>query len=128
MTTHRPFVIAVSQATRAWASCASIPSRTASDTWSQTLSGWPSVTDSEVRRKDREELKEVATTVEDHIRPPRASPRAACYPVHNGRVWSFDEVVGRRHGAHDGPGVRSSWGGAGSARRRPLGQLRHRFV
>src|SRR5713101_5549539 len=77
MTTHRPFVIAVSQATRAWASCASMPSSTASDTWSQTLSGWPSVTDSEVRRNEREALKEVATTTANHIGPARTG-REAC--------------------------------------------------
>src|SRR4030081_516638 len=59
ITTHSSLVIAVSQATRASRSCASMPSSTASETWSQTLSGWPSVTDSEVRRYEREELKEV---------------------------------------------------------------------
>src|SRR5439155_5828289 len=68
MTTHRPLVIAVSHATRACGSCASIPSRTASETWSQTLSGCPSVTDSEVRRKDREELKDVVTNADDNFR------------------------------------------------------------
>src|SRR5207302_5190995 len=67
MTTHRPLVMAVSQATRAWGSCASMPSRTASETWSQILSGWPSVTDSEVRRKDGEELKDVVTTTANDI-------------------------------------------------------------
>ncbi len=59
MTTQSSLVMAVSQATRAALSCASMPSRMASETWSQTLSGWPSVTDSEVRRYEREELKEV---------------------------------------------------------------------
>ncbi len=41
-----PVVVAVSQATRALGSFAMSASRTASDTWSQSLSGWPSVTDS----------------------------------------------------------------------------------
>src|SRR5712671_3652814 len=68
ITTHRPLVIAVSHATRACGSCASMPSSTASETWSQILSGCPSVTDSEVRRNDREELKDVVTTG-DHILP-----------------------------------------------------------
>src|SRR5437867_2526616 len=67
MTTQRPFVIAVSHATRARASCWSMPSSTASETWSQILSGWPSVTDSDVSRKEREELKDVVTTTANNI-------------------------------------------------------------
>src|SRR5690606_9570210 len=46
----RPVVHRVSAATREVGSCASSASRTASDTWSATLSGWPSDTDSEVNR------------------------------------------------------------------------------
>src|SRR5437588_11646036 len=47
--THRKsLVTAVSQATRAAGSWTRMASRIASETWSQTLSGWPSVTDSEV--------------------------------------------------------------------------------
>src|ERR1700694_3918385 len=68
ITTHRPLVMAVSQATRAWGSWASMPSRTASETWSQTLSGCPSVTDSDVRRNDFDALKEVVTTAANHTR------------------------------------------------------------
>src|SRR5215213_2548215 len=45
-----PVVVAVSQATRAWGSSLMIASRMASDTWSHILSGWPSVTDSDVNR------------------------------------------------------------------------------
>src|SRR5476651_1204282 len=41
----------VSAATREVLSCARIASRTASEIWSATLSGWPSETDSEVNRK-----------------------------------------------------------------------------
>src|SRR5690242_7223388 len=78
MTTHRPFVIAVSQATRACSSCPSMPSSTASETWSQTLSGWPSVTDSDVSRNEREELKEVVTRTDIN--------RAASEPVVVARV------------------------------------------
>ena len=48
-TTHRPVVSSVSQATRPSGSAARMASRTASDTWSAILSGWPSVTDSEVK-------------------------------------------------------------------------------
>src|SRR5207245_894328 len=67
ITTHNPFVIAVSHATRACGSCPSMPSSTASETWSQILSGCPSVTDSEVSRYEVDVLKEVATTTAHHI-------------------------------------------------------------
>ena len=40
-----PVVTSVSQATRERMSCSSSASRIASDTWSATLSGWPSETD-----------------------------------------------------------------------------------
>ena len=43
-------MVAVSQATRASGSSRRIASRMASETWSHILSGWPSVTDSEVNR------------------------------------------------------------------------------
>src|SRR5690606_23495324 len=46
----RPVVQRVSAATRDFGSCARRASRTASETWSATLSGWPSETDSEVNR------------------------------------------------------------------------------
>src|SRR6185436_4003148 len=46
----RPVVTIVSQATRLIGSCASSVSSTASEIWSAILSGWPSVTDSEVKR------------------------------------------------------------------------------
>ena len=46
-----PVVTMVSQATRASGSTVSISSRIASEIWSATLSGWPSETDSEVKRK-----------------------------------------------------------------------------
>ncbi|KAK3036368.1 hypothetical protein RJ639_032137, partial [Escallonia herrerae] len=41
----------VSQATLLSGSCSRQASRIASETWSQSLSGWPSLTDSEVKRK-----------------------------------------------------------------------------
>src|SRR6184192_4592892 len=44
-----PVVTRVSHATRAAASLAMMASRTASEIWSAILSGWPSVTDSEVK-------------------------------------------------------------------------------
>src|SRR6266487_3440401 len=49
-TTTRPVVISVSHATRPIGSCRRISSRTASEIWSAILSGWPSVTDSDVNR------------------------------------------------------------------------------
>src|SRR5258706_6250326 len=56
---RKSLVTAVSHATRAAGSCASIASRIASDTWSHTLSGWPSVTDSEVSRYELDVVNEV---------------------------------------------------------------------
>src|SRR5689334_24850070 len=44
-----PVVTRVSHATRPWGSRERIASSTASEIWSATLSGWPSVTDSEVK-------------------------------------------------------------------------------
>ena len=46
-----PVVISVSTATRLRGSCASSASRMPSLIWSAILSGWPSVTDSEVNRR-----------------------------------------------------------------------------
>ena len=48
-TTHRPVVSNVSQATRPSGSSLRIASRTESLIWSAILSGWPSVTLSEVK-------------------------------------------------------------------------------
>src|ERR1700728_629397 len=44
-----PVVTSVSHATRPFGSSVSTASRTASETWSAILSGWPSVTDSDVK-------------------------------------------------------------------------------
>src|SRR5580693_3456679 len=49
-TTIRPVVSIVSHATREKGSPLSAASTTASEIWSAILSGWPSVTDSEVKR------------------------------------------------------------------------------
>src|SRR5204863_9860945 len=49
-TTTRPVLTSVSQATRPVGSSAMTASSTPSEIWSATLSGWPSVTDSEVNR------------------------------------------------------------------------------
>jgi hypothetical protein len=45
----RPVVTMVSQATRATGSCSRMASRIESLIWSAILSGWPSVTDSDVK-------------------------------------------------------------------------------
>src|SRR5579864_8706063 len=105
MTTHRPFVMAVSHATRACGSCPSIPSSTASETWSQILSGCPSVTDSDVRRNEGEELKLVVTTGHDKSprnqrlravisRGPRSASRCLRPVVVPAVLWLLPEEVG----------------------------------
>ena len=48
--TTSPVAVRVSQATRLDGSSARQASRTASEIWSAILSGWPSVTDSDVKR------------------------------------------------------------------------------
>src|SRR5579864_6026829 len=48
--TTRPVAVRVSQATRLAGSSARQASRMASEIWSAILSGWPSVTDSDVKR------------------------------------------------------------------------------
>ena len=47
----RPVVVTVSQATLPIGSFSRIASSTASEIWSQILSGWPSVTDSDVKKR-----------------------------------------------------------------------------
>src|SRR3954451_23250062 len=49
-TATRPVFTRVSQATRPYGSSARTASSTPSEIWSATLSGWPSVTDSDVKR------------------------------------------------------------------------------
>jgi hypothetical protein len=56
-TTTRPVVISVSHATRPAGSSARTASRTESEIWSAILSGWPSVTDSDVRKRLRVGMK-----------------------------------------------------------------------
>jgi hypothetical protein len=52
-TTTSPVVTSVSQATRPLGSSVRTASRTESEIWSATLSGCPSVTDSEVKENER---------------------------------------------------------------------------
>jgi hypothetical protein len=57
-TMTRPVVTSVSQATRPVGSSVRTASRTESEIWSATLSGWPSVTDSDVNEKERVVIRE----------------------------------------------------------------------
>src|ERR1700751_2073235 len=52
-TTTSPVVISVSQATRPFGSSPRTASSTESEIWSAILSGWPSVTDSDVKENER---------------------------------------------------------------------------
>src|SRR4029077_9323394 len=78
-TTAMPVLTSVSQATRPSGSSAMIASRTASEIWSLTLSGWPSVTDSEVKRCSfsASGLIGMAGKPRESVRWSRASIRAA---------------------------------------------------
>jgi hypothetical protein len=53
-----PVVTRVSQATRPFGSSARTASRTESEIWSATLSGCPSVTDSDVKENERAAMVE----------------------------------------------------------------------
>src|SRR3954469_20843393 len=88
--THaRPVVTSVSHATRALGSSAMMASRIASEIASGTLSGWPSVTDSEVKRwrsytRCRSEGKRASSTL-DHA---NGQGNLACLPqLRSGREW-----------------------------------------
>src|SRR5208337_3598398 len=72
----KPVVTRVSQATRAYLSWARMASRIASEIWSATLSGCPSVTDSEVNKKDLAILLGSLTKkIAAHAGDPGAKPR-----------------------------------------------------
>src|SRR3954452_12011889 len=64
-TTTRPVVISVSQATRLFGSLPSAASSTASEIWSAILSGWPSVTDSDVKRNVRSAISARLASLQD---------------------------------------------------------------
>src|SRR5688572_5789857 len=77
-TTTRPVVISVSQATRPFVSSAKTASRTASEIWSAILSGWPSVTDSELKENERGAMKGRRLAVadgEESLEPHRVAVR-----------------------------------------------------
>src|SRR5438552_3026697 len=80
----RPVVTSVSQATRPSGSPPRMASRTASEIWSASLSGCPSVTDSEVKRY-RALIRRILAAAPDTTGP--------CFPLRYRSVRSAD--VGR---------------------------------
>ena len=75
-----------------------MPSSTASETWSQTLSGWPSVTDSEVSRNEGALLKELirsAILAESSEFDPamKVGVTIPAYELASGRARSIAEMV-----------------------------------
>src|SRR6187401_2898502 len=90
-TITRPVVTSVSQATRPSGSSVRTASRIVSDSWSATLSGWPSVTDSDVKRYSRSGMRAEAYLL-DSQEPGEREVVAVLRAVHHqGAQWS--EVV-----------------------------------
>src|SRR4051812_10332115 len=106
-TTTRPVFTSVSHATRPVGSSAITASRTPSEIWSATLSGWPSVTDSDVNRYSfSEKLVLIGWT---------AAPRSGKWAkVGRGRV-AGELTVGSRQSAV------GSWLGSADCRLSTLG-------
>src|SRR5919106_2748057 len=78
--TTNPVVTSVSHATRPVLSSERTASRTASEIWSAILSGWPSVTDSELKEKERWPMKGrrlAAGDGEERLEPDGFTIRAA---------------------------------------------------
>ena len=67
-------MISVSQATRPFGSSASTASSTVSEIWSAILSGWPSVTDSEVKRNSRAAMAATGYLISRKASKVRVSP------------------------------------------------------
>src|SRR5215212_6229215 len=100
-TCTRPVVTRVSTATRLVESCVSRASRMASLIWSQILSGWPSVTDSEVNRR-----WVTALLSQRLLTDPRVSGRESgrSGPLYRGAGVVLSAVrVGREEGADGVP-------------------------
>src|SRR5438132_13954099 len=79
-TQTKPVVILVSDATRPKGSSVRIASRMESETWSAILSGWPSVTDSEVYSHRRVIVApwKLGARSSQHARPVAADITARC--------------------------------------------------
>ena len=100
--TTRPVAVNVSQATRLGVSSARQASRMASEIWSAILSGWPSVTDSEVNKirfLDVEVGGKILFSLENCFglyflwREPRSFRRAA---LAQGRTLAYSEQAAAR--------------------------------
>src|SRR6478735_556430 len=104
----RPVVTSVSTATRPCGSSARIASRMLSEIWSQILSGWPSVTDSDVNRRSsvidppgsdgRDSGDGVRTSMPTagDIRPPAVARGHASLSVTQAQLVLVDLVKGDR--------------------------------
>src|SRR3954447_24562603 len=93
-----PVVIMVSTATRLRGSWSSIASRMESLIWSAILSGWPSVTDSEVKR--RRGTRYSLGTVEVRWEPRCGAPVATTLPAGDCR-WCYRPDLAPRYEAGD---------------------------
>src|SRR5919204_1486465 len=85
-TTTRPVVMYVSQATRPSGSSARTASRTLSEIWSAILSGWPSVTDSEVKLNSRRGMRGEEGYLADRDEAPEAVALAGLGAVEHRRL------------------------------------------
>src|SRR5205807_1460063 len=119
--THaRPVVTSVSQATRAVGSSTRIASRTASEMASATLSGCPSVTDSDVKRW--RSYTKTGLGSRDAFQSRRSAPATATLDGESGAEKRADAKHSRESLAQLGFGV----GGCGSGQRGVGGFFGHR--
>src|ERR687897_2205156 len=126
-TTTSPVFTSVSHATRPSGSSAITASRTPSEIWSAILSGWPSVTDSEVNRNSLSESGWVVMRPgRVHMaRGPSVGNHYRAFPDPFGRASSHDHARGAAAGARAGrlqPLQRARAARAGG----PAHGLRHR--
>src|SRR5881275_15360 len=108
-----PVVISVSHATRLFGSLRSAASSTASEIWSAILSGWPSVTDSDVNRNVRSAIRARLASLHDgddrlHVAVARAveherlqRPQVLVEPRRHRLVGELRERLQRGQGALD---------------------------
>src|SRR6185312_15344796 len=109
----RPVFTSVSQATRPYGSAASTASSTPSEIWSAILSGWPSVTDSEVNRNSLSEcwlmawgsaprvsLEEVADKSIPRRLEAGGTSRSCLRGLHAGACAPLDEIDDQGHAVH----------------------------
>src|SRR5438045_2675249 len=104
-TTTRPVLTSVSHATRPFGSSLITASSTPSEIWSAILSGWPSVTDSEVNRNSLSEDSVMAWSGQLQFRGGRDSgiPQAGWQSRRSLRgpaLAALDEVDDERHALH----------------------------